>query len=98
MSWRAFQRLCSMLVVEVVFEEGEILRFGFLNFLDLARLRGLTVIKIFDVNFVQIEEVGAGKTTLGASLAARLGDTGPHQEPTYAVVEPHEAGDLDLAL
>ncbi len=41
--------------VEVVFEEGEILRFGFLNFFGLGRLRGLTVIKIFDVNFVQIE-------------------------------------------
>ncbi len=38
--------------VEVVFEEGEILRFGFLNFFGLGRLRGLTVMKIFDVNFV----------------------------------------------
>lgn len=41
--------------VEVVFEEGEILRFVLLNFFGLGRLRRLAVIKIFDVDFVQIE-------------------------------------------
>ena len=40
--------------------------------------------------------LGAGKTTLVRHLLRALGVSGRIKSPTYAVVEPHEAGDLAI--
>ena len=40
--------------------------------------------------------LGAGKTTLVRHLLRALGVSGRIKSPTYAVVEPHEAGDLSI--
>jgi tRNA threonylcarbamoyladenosine biosynthesis protein TsaE len=40
--------------------------------------------------------LGAGKTTLVRHLLRALGVEGRIKSPTYAVVEPHEAGDLAI--
>jgi tRNA threonylcarbamoyladenosine biosynthesis protein TsaE len=40
--------------------------------------------------------LGAGKTTLVRHLLRALGVQGRIKSPTYAVVEPHEAGDLAI--
>ena len=40
--------------------------------------------------------LGAGKTTLVRHLLQALGVEGRIKSPTYAVVEPHEAGDLAI--
>ena len=40
--------------------------------------------------------LGAGKTTLVRHLLRALGVTGRIKSPTYAVVEPHEVGDLSI--
>ena len=40
--------------------------------------------------------LGAGKTTLVRHLLRALGASGRIKIPTYAVVEPHEAGDLAI--
>lgn len=41
-------------------------------------------------------DLGAGKTTLVRHLLRALGVAGRIKSPTYAVVEPHEAGDLAI--
>ena len=41
-------------------------------------------------------DLGAGKTTLVRHLLRTLGVTGRIKSPTYAVVEPHEAGELAI--
>ena len=41
-------------------------------------------------------DLGTGKTTLVRHLLRALGVTGRIKSPTYAVVEPHEAGDLAI--
>lgn len=41
-------------------------------------------------------DLGAGKTTLVRHLLRALGVEGRIKSPTYAVVEPHEAGGLDI--
>jgi tRNA threonylcarbamoyladenosine biosynthesis protein TsaE len=41
-------------------------------------------------------DLGAGKTTLVRHLLRALGVTGRIKSPTYAVVEPHQAGSLDI--
>ena len=41
-------------------------------------------------------DLGAGKTTLVRHLLRALGVTGRIKSPTYAVVEPHQAGDLAI--
>lgn len=41
-------------------------------------------------------DLGAGKTTLVRHLLRSLGVAGRIKSPTYAVVEPHEAPDLDI--
>lgn len=41
--------------------------------------------------------LGAGKTTFVRHLLRALGVTGRIKSPTYAVLEPHEAGDLVIA-
>ncbi|PWW48742.1 tRNA threonylcarbamoyladenosine biosynthesis protein TsaE [Melaminivora alkalimesophila] len=47
--------------------------------------------------FITLEgELGAGKTTLVRHLLRALGVTGRIKSPTYAVVEPHQAGSLDI--
>jgi tRNA threonylcarbamoyladenosine biosynthesis protein TsaE len=48
--------------------------------------------------FVELHgELGAGKTTLVRHLLRALGVTGRIKSPTYAVVEPHEAGGLAIS-
>ena len=42
-------------------------------------------------------DLGAGKTTLVRHLLKALGVTGRIKSPTYAVVEPHQAGDLEIS-
>ena len=47
--------------------------------------------------FIELEgDLGAGKTTLVRHLLRALGVSGRIKSPTYAVVEPHEAGDLSI--
>ncbi len=47
--------------------------------------------------FIELHgELGAGKTTLVRHLLRALGVQGRIKSPTYAVVEPHEAGDLQI--
>ena len=41
--------------------------------------------------------LGAGKTTFVRHLLRALGVTGRIRSPTYAVLEPHEAGDLAIS-
>lgn len=41
-------------------------------------------------------DLGAGKTTLVRHLLRSLGVQGRIKSPTYAVVEPHEAGELSI--
>ena len=41
-------------------------------------------------------DLGAGKTTFTRHLLRTLGVSGRIKSPTYAVVEPHEAGDLAI--
>jgi tRNA threonylcarbamoyladenosine biosynthesis protein TsaE len=41
-------------------------------------------------------DLGTGKTTLVRHLLRALGVSGRIKSPTYAVVEPHEAGDLAI--
>lgn len=41
-------------------------------------------------------DLGAGKTTLVRQLLRALGVQGRIKSPTYAVVEPHEAGELSI--
>lgn len=41
-------------------------------------------------------QLGTGKTTLVRHLLRALGVQGRIKSPTYAVVEPHEAGDLSI--
>ena len=47
--------------------------------------------------FIELHgDLGAGKTTFVRHLLRALGITGRIKSPTYAVVEPHEAGDLAI--
>ncbi len=47
--------------------------------------------------FIELHgELGAGKTTLVRHLLQALGVQGRIKSPTYAVVEPHEAGGLAI--
>ena len=47
--------------------------------------------------FIELHgELGAGKTTFVRHLLRALGVQGRIKSPTYAVVEPHEAGDLHI--
>ena len=47
--------------------------------------------------FVELRgELGAGKTSFVRHLLQALGVQGRIKSPTYAVVEPHEAGDLKI--
>ena len=47
--------------------------------------------------FIELHgELGAGKTTLVRHLLRALGVQGRIKSPTYTVVEPHEAGDLNI--
>lgn len=41
-------------------------------------------------------DMGAGKTTLVRHLLRALGVQGHIKSPTYAVMEPHQAGDLSI--
>jgi tRNA threonylcarbamoyladenosine biosynthesis protein TsaE len=41
-------------------------------------------------------ELGAGKTTLVSGVLAALGVTGAIRSPTYTLIEPYEAADLQL--
>jgi tRNA threonylcarbamoyladenosine biosynthesis protein TsaE len=41
--------------------------------------------------------LGAGKTTFVRHLLRALGVTGRIKSPSYAVLEPHRAGDLDIS-
>ncbi|HWI83609.1 tRNA (adenosine(37)-N6)-threonylcarbamoyltransferase complex ATPase subunit type 1 TsaE [Ramlibacter sp.] len=48
--------------------------------------------------FIELHgELGAGKTTLVRHLLRALGVHGRIKSPTYAVVEPHEAGGLAIS-
>ncbi|MGP1628682.1 MAG: tRNA (adenosine(37)-N6)-threonylcarbamoyltransferase complex ATPase subunit type 1 TsaE [Giesbergeria sp.] len=59
---------------------------------QLAALPGLTNA------FVSLHgDLGAGKTTLVRHLLRALGVHGRIKSPTYAVVEPHQAGDLAIS-
>jgi tRNA threonylcarbamoyladenosine biosynthesis protein TsaE len=47
--------------------------------------------------FIELQgDLGTGKTTLVRHLLRALGVSGRIKSPTYAVVEPHEAGDLAI--
>ncbi len=47
--------------------------------------------------FIELHgDLGAGKTTFVRHLLRALGVNGRIKSPTYAVVEPHEAGDLNI--
>ncbi|MEO6973466.1 MAG: tRNA (adenosine(37)-N6)-threonylcarbamoyltransferase complex ATPase subunit type 1 TsaE [Rhodoferax sp.] len=47
--------------------------------------------------FIELHgELGAGKTTFVRHLLHALGVQGRIKSPTYAVVEPHEVGDLNI--